>query len=372
MKGYLISLSVIAVASMSGCGPIDVSGFESLLSAQPKVVSISPASGAAVSDDAKVELTFSRQIDPSTVDVSTLAVLRLDDPEKSNDELAAKVEDGDTTGVSGTYEFNEEGDSVSFAADEKFTPGSAYLVVASSRIMSAEGLPLNQRAGMSPTPFASAFRVEGEAESAAAADVSGESSSGGGGGSDSGSGTESGAGGAADQRVRPTILVINELMYDAVGSDTDGDVFIELYGDAGGDISGYKVEFINGPDGKATETISLPDDSVIAADGIFLIADARTGVPGASDVAGADLIVNFDPQNGPDCVQVQNEKGEPLDAMGYGTPIIAVAENGRPCFEGAPAPTAASGQSLSRSGGIDSDDNSADFQVLTSPTPGVI
>lgn len=351
------AIALIMMLTLCSCGQINLSEFDSLLASQPKVVYVKPADGGATAIDTIVELRFSKSIDPSTVNISTLAVVKIDDQEIADEELVEDIVDGHEKGIEGLYEFSSEGNSVMFRALEPYEQGVHYLVVATPQIMSMEGLPLNQRPGLSPAPFTSAFVVNsGGGSGAAGGDASGNLS-----------------GGTAEdstQRSRPEMLVINELMYDAAGADTEGDLFIELYGDAGGDISGYKVVFINGADGKATETITLPDAKLIPDDGLFLIADAKTGAPGTTNVTGADLVENFDPHNAPDCVQLLDEKGGVLDALGYGTPIVTPAENGKSCFEGTPATKTSSGQSLSRTNGKDSDDNAADFQVLTVPTPG--
>jgi len=69
---------------------------------------------------------------------------------------------------------------------------------------------------------------------------------------------------------------------------------------------------------------------------------------------------------------LQNEKGEAIDAVGYGTPIMDPAANGQSCFEGAPAPRAPAGSSLTRTGGADTGDNSSDFTIAESTTPGIL
>lgn len=340
-----------AAAALCGCG-VEIPVLLSADLAQPKVIAVRPDDGAAVDLSAEVEVQFSKQIDPSSIDNSSLAILKIEDEEKTNNEIAADVADGDAKGIDGLYEINSENNSVVFRSNTPYDAGAKYLVIATGRIVSTEGFPLNQQPGMSPAPFVSSFLVEGN-------------SSADGGGGEGGSGN-----GGGSSLPRPEFFVINELMYDATGPDTNGDVFIELYGDEGSDISGYKVVFINGADGKPSDTIEMPDGTTIPDDGLFVIADAITGEEGKSHVEAADLIKNFDPQNSPDCVQLLDEEGALVDALGYGTPIVPLASNGFACFEGIPAATVGSGQSLSRTQGIDTDDNSVDFVVLSAPTPG--
>ncbi len=155
--------------------------------------------------------------------------------------------------------------------------------------------------------------------------------------------------------------VLSEVFYDAVGTD-DGLVFVEIYGEAGTDLDGLSVEGINGSDGGVT--VSLPLSGSIPADGLFVLADEAGG--GASSVAGADQLLNFDFQNGPDSVLLR-DGDTVLDALGYG-----VFDGGEVfAGEGSSAPDPPAGSSLARRfADIDSGDNATDFVVLEVPTPG--
>ena len=87
---------------------------------------------------------------------------------------------------------------------------------------------------------------------------------------------------------------------------------------------------------------------------------------GLTQVAGADLLLDFDFQNGPDSV-VLREGGSVLDALGYG--VFAPGEVN--AGEGAPAADPAAGASLARRfADVDTGDNAADFVTLEAPTPG--
>jgi hypothetical protein len=166
-------------------------------------------------------------------------------------------------------------------------------------------------------------------------------------------------------------VVINEIYYDAVGSDTDGLLFVELYGTPGLPIGNYKVNFVDGGDGSIDDSTTLPEGAIVPSDGFYLIADAKTGSPTESNVSGADLIDNFDPQNGPDAVQLLDSDGNLVDAVGYGEGIVSSAENGLACFEGVAAPDVVNGHSLERKEpGVDSDNNLNDFAEREIPTPG--
>ncbi len=106
--------------------------------------------------------------------------------------------------------------------------------------------------------------------------------------------------------------VISEALYDASGSD-NGRVFVELYGTPGGSLDGLVLEGVNGSNGATGPTLVL--SGVFPEDGFFVLADDRGD--GASDVADADLVRNFDFQNGPDSIVLR--RGElVIDALGYG------------------------------------------------------
>jgi hypothetical protein len=155
--------------------------------------------------------------------------------------------------------------------------------------------------------------------------------------------------------------VLSEVFYDAVGVD-DGQSFIELYGTPGAALDGLVIEGVNGADGAVTHTLALAGS--FGADGLFVVAD-RTSA-GTTQVADADLLLDFDFQNGPDAVLLRDAGGV-LDALGYG--VFAAGEVN--AGEGAPAVDPPAGQSVARVfADVDTNDNAADF-AAGAPTPGV-
>jgi hypothetical protein len=155
--------------------------------------------------------------------------------------------------------------------------------------------------------------------------------------------------------------VISEFFYDAVGSD-DGLSFVELHGAPGTSLVGLTLEGVNGSNGAIGPALALTGE--IPADGIFVVADAMAG--GQTLVAGADLLLDFDFQNGPDSV-VLRAGSAILDALAYG----AFAPGEVFAGEGAPAADPAAGASLARRyADVDTGDNAADFITLDPPTPG--
>jgi hypothetical protein len=156
-------------------------------------------------------------------------------------------------------------------------------------------------------------------------------------------------------------LLLSEVLYDAAGSD-DGKVFVELYGPSGLDLAGFTVEGVNGADGSVGPLLALAGS--VPPNGFFVIADVASG---ATQVPEADLLLNFDFQNGPDSIVLRDPNGTTLDALGYGEFAAGEVFAG----EGLPAPDPPAGQSLARLfADLDSDDNATDFSALGEPTPG--
>lgn len=163
-------------------------------------------------------------------------------------------------------------------------------------------------------------------------------------------------------RAAAALPLISEVLYDAVGTDS-GFVFVELWGSPGALLDGLSVEGVNGSDGSVT--VTLPLTGSIPADGVFVLADEGTG--GTTSVPNADLVLNFDFQNGPDSVRLMSGTSV-LDALGYGTFGAGDVFAG----EGSPAPDPPSGSSVARVfANVDTDDNATDFVALATPTPGV-
>ena len=156
--------------------------------------------------------------------------------------------------------------------------------------------------------------------------------------------------------------LLSEVYYDAPGAD-DGQLFVELSGTPGESLEGFVVEGINGANGASGPTITLT--GAIGSSGLFVLADEASG--GGTSVLGADLLANFDFQNGPDSI-VLRQGDVVIDAIGYG--VFGPGE----IFagEGNPAPDVGPGSSLARRfADHDTNDNLADFIELTTPTPGV-
>jgi len=156
--------------------------------------------------------------------------------------------------------------------------------------------------------------------------------------------------------------ILSEVYYDAVGSD-DGQIFVEIAGAPGTSLDGYTLEGINGSNGAAGPTIQLA--GAIGASGLFVVADRTT--EGTTSIVGAQQLANFDFQNGPDSIVLRLDETV-VDAVGYGVFSPSEIFAG----EGAAAPDVSPGSSLARVfADLDTNDNLADFMVLTTPTPGL-
>jgi hypothetical protein len=162
--------------------------------------------------------------------------------------------------------------------------------------------------------------------------------------------------------VAANAVLISEILYDASSADT-GNVFVELYGAPGTDLSGWSLQGVNGGDGATYKTVAL--SGFIPPDGVFTIGDLLTG--GGSNVVNSDLITSVDFQNGPDSVRLFN--GVTLiDAIGYGDFTGQIFAG-----EGVATPDPAAGSSLARiSPLIDTGNNLSDFIILAVPTPGTV
>ena len=159
----------------------------------------------------------------------------------------------------------------------------------------------------------------------------------------------------------PTGLIINEVYYDAPGSDHG--TFTEIIGPPNQSLDGVYLIGINGSNGQVYRTIDLSGHS-INQNGRFVVAQDNT-------VPNADMVTNdVDWQNGPDNVVLAFISGNDtlvLDAVGYGSEDTTTWH-----FYGELIPTvdARSGYSISRiPDGNDTNCNVCDFAPMP-PTPG--
>jgi hypothetical protein len=163
---------------------------------------------------------------------------------------------------------------------------------------------------------------------------------------------------AASAHASPPIR-INEILYDAAGSDT-GFHFIELVNasDETVPLLGWRLEAGDGANPEDwRELWGGTATDAIAPGARFVVGEAHV-------VPAPDRMIHLELENGPDAVRLVAPDGS-VDVVGYG----ALTDLGQ--FEGRPAPDVAPGFSLARlPDGRDTDDNFADFVALSPPTPG--
>lgn len=348
----------------TACGSSIDPTFESLLRKEPWVIDVDPPHNATVPGVKQISLRFSRPIDPQSIVPSSVALLELAGEQSDAVMLSEHVRNGKEQGLPHQCVLEDDRQHLRLRPESTLQSGKRYGLVVTSGVMTSDGIPLNQHPALGQRAFWSEFTVQTPQASAVPSPAETDPLA---------DEDESEVEIASPPVPRPESLVINEILYDVTGSDTDGVVFIELFGSPpGSDLAGYHILLIDGGDGAVSKTIQLPEQSRLGDDGIFLIADARTGNSQTTQIIGADVIDNFDPQNGPDCLQLIDEGGALLDAVGYGSPLAATAANGVSCVEGTAAPDAPSDASLTRTGGVDTNDNSIDFSVQSTPTPGVL
>lgn len=151
-------------------------------------------------------------------------------------------------------------------------------------------------------------------------------------------------------------IVINEVFYNPVGTDT-GKEFVELYNPTEEIISlkDYVLESGNGanPNDWTVEWTGSNSDS-ISPKGYFLVGEVNVS-------PSPNIVTDLDLQNSPDGVRIRRNQTI-VDTVGYGS--LQFPEY----FESAPATNVPEGSSLSRTSGIDTDNNSADFKQAE-PTP---
>ncbi|MCP5468241.1 MAG: lamin tail domain-containing protein [Deltaproteobacteria bacterium] len=349
-KIFFLTISTLLL--LSGCATDELE-FNALYENQAYVVQLEPESNSSISPNEFIQLTFSKRIDFNSIGKKSIALVYGD----FNDELFNQkkeiqkwLEEHDSDKVELSYLLEGEEKTLNIFLPETLRQGN-YTLVVSDELRCVDGLPFNQSPGSGPTAFIANFHY-GEVKIEEKTETEEKL-------------VEYEYGTQAD------ILLINEVLYDGKNSETDGEAFIELWGSSQADISDYRILLINGADGQITEEIVLPKNSWTSEAGIFLIADLKTGSKNESQVDSPDYLLQFDPQNGPDSVQLLNRNGELIDILGYGTWGENITVNQEILYENSPAIDVSGGHSLSRSEGIDTDNNYEDFIELEVPTPGI-
>jgi len=351
-KPSLKMLLWCAIPFLFSCAP-SLTHFSSLLDTQPYVVKVSPAKDSSVDNPLEIEIHFSQRIPLAAINENTVTLLsQISDPKllDFSDQLVDDIQDKKLHQIPLQYFLDQDEKTLTVSPESDLPEGVYYLVV-TPVLQSVSRVPFNQKPGEEPTAYVARFN---RGDAAVLSKGAG------------GDGTTSGFGPV------PESLLISEILYDGLKSETDGESFVELAGTPKSDISLYQVLLVNGSDGETTERITLPPGSLIPDSGVFLIADLRTSSTTVSQVLGANFMDQFDPQNGPDGVVLLDRNGALLDSVVYGEGAVDATSEGLALGEGHPAKDVAGGHSLSRRKGQDSQDNARDFVDLEDPTPGFL
>jgi len=169
-------------------------------------------------------------------------------------------------------------------------------------------------------------------------------------------------------------LLVTEVDYDQMGTDTAEFIEIHNPGDAPVALAGVELQLVNGADAAPYRRFALSDVAASLPAGGFLVVGAKAvvdalpaGVPGLPFNAAVVDLNNSQVQNGPDAVRLVNAAGALIDGLAYEGEVPGAGEgdflSGDPGNE---RPQSASRCPVDR----DSNDNATDFRYVT-PSPGL-
>jgi hypothetical protein len=169
-------------------------------------------------------------------------------------------------------------------------------------------------------------------------------------------------------RTSQAAVIINEVYGGGASTNTTTSYqqdFVELYnnGTSAVDITGYTLQYGSAtgafPTTTASNSVTFPSFS-LPAGGYFLVAGASNTTPGAA-LPTPDATSGIQAAATAGKLQLLDSTGAQVDLVGYGTTANL--------FEGSAAATSPSiTTSISRTGGIDTNQNSLDF-TAGAPTP---
>lgn len=180
-------------------------------------------------------------------------------------------------------------------------------------------------------------------------------------------------------------LIINEVDYDTVGTDTAE--YVELYNASSSaiDLAGYKLVFVNGSGMSSYLTVDLSTAATSIAAGQYLVFGAKlvtdalpTGVLKVTAATTTDIIQNGAPDG---IALVNTTTGTLVDALSYEGAMTSVTIAGISSpvslVEGTVLPTTVADNSVSAASlcrmpnGTDTNDAATDWKICSTPTPGV-
>ena len=180
-------------------------------------------------------------------------------------------------------------------------------------------------------------------------------------------------------------LVINEIDYDGVGSDTDE--FVEIYNGTGAPINmtGYSLVLVNGSNNATYLAFDLSAAGMLPSKGYLVVGSATLVVPATAlkltFAAATNNVQNGGPPSPDGVALVNTTTGTLVDALSYEGAITAATVTGIPgmvsLVEGTVLPAAVADSntvagSLCRiPNGVDTNNAASDWKLSTTPTPGV-
>ena len=178
-------------------------------------------------------------------------------------------------------------------------------------------------------------------------------------------------------------VVINEIDYDNLGTDTAE--FVELYNGSSAAISltGFELAFVNGANNTVYTTVDLSSAGTIMP-GQYLVVGATSvvsTVPAGTLTIDAGAVSNYIQNGAPDGMALVNTNNETLvDALSYEGAITMATIAGIPgtvsLVEGTVLPTSVAdsntvqGSLCRMPNGADTNDAAADWSFCKTPTPG--
>jgi len=164
-----------------------------------------------------------------------------------------------------------------------------------------------------------------------------------------------GGGGTADLR-------INEFMTGSTGAPSNEFVELVNIGAAAADVSGYKLAYRSGAGTSDVTLATIPSGTTVTAGGFYLF-----GGSGYAGSATPDQSFSTALAATAGGLALRDAAGAIVDSLGYGDATNAFVEGHAAA---APPAAAAPGNSAVRlPDGHDTNDNSADFSVTSTPTP---
>jgi hypothetical protein len=159
------------------------------------------------------------------------------------------------------------------------------------------------------------------------------------------------------------VVRVNEVQTGTSGSAADEFVELSNTGTAAADLSGWKIVYRSAAGASDTTLVTIPAGTTLGPGSFYVVGgSAYAGSPAAAQSFSAGLAATGG------AVGVRDSTGALVDSVGWGTAGNALVE-GSPAA--APPATVAPGSSLARiPDGHDSNDNSADFAVSATATPG--